>query len=52
MLRQERDEAFANFREHRDAVAARREAEASLVEYYREVAERVRSGEAPRRWLH
>jgi hypothetical protein len=39
--------------EFRDAVAARQEAEAQLVAFYREGAECVRRGETPpRRWLH
>jgi hypothetical protein len=53
-VRRERDEVYANFREYRDTVAARREAEAQLVEFYRERAiaraQAAQLGDAA--WLH
>jgi uncharacterized coiled-coil DUF342 family protein len=51
-LRRERDEAYANFNEYRDAVQARRRAGEETVNYYRAQAELARMREAPPRWLH
>jgi hypothetical protein len=48
VLRRQRDKAFANFKEYRDAVEARRAAENAVVEFYREVV----TQERPHRVLH